>query len=67
MFVEKCLLSFAHSFGIFLFRVVLKSFEALRYSVQDSKYFDSIREILDIPVPIETKLHMIEQALLVSL
>lgn len=49
------------------FRVVLKSFEALRYLVQDSKYFDSIREILDIPVPIETKLHMIERALLVSL
>ena len=50
------------------FRVVLKSFEALRYFVQNQNaLFDNITEILDIHVPTETKLYTIEQALLVSL
>lgn len=57
MFVEKCLLSLALLGYLSYFGVVLRSFEAFRYSAQNSKCFESIVEILDIPVPMETKLH----------
>lgn len=62
-FVENTLLSFALLLGcLFYFGVVLKSFEALRYFVQNQNALsDSITEILDIHIPMKTELHILEQ------
>lgn len=71
LLIGKCLcLSFAH-FSLGMLVLVWSGFEifwSFWIFCAKSKYFDSVTEILDFYVPVETELYMIEeQAHLASL